>query len=571
MAYADYVTPIQDDDHAQSLLEMLGLAPQQMVQPPQDQQATSPSQGTNQAEATDVAPTPSSGLTNTVSAPTAPSPKAAPVSTPYDDRLKQDQAKLDALKAQGAGVSNKHGILGGLLKGLDIAGSILMPNAMAAIPGTRLNFAHNVNAAQNQVAQDTAGQNSSLDQQYKSAEIQEKLNPPQKDGNAELQTFNDLQQQTNPATGKPYTAAEAFQKVNEIREQAKPQPVKPGDEPLKDRVPQLNQLLTQRYQVLHPGQPLPAASMLSGDATAKDYDRIDKALEATERATGTKAQQDSLSEMRRQTMALKNQKATTEESAIETAAQSLANGDLTRLKDIASMRGDQRLLIYNRAKQLNPKFNTAEVDRKVKMADSFSNGKDGQQLQSFGTFLEHAGEAHDIVEDMRKSQSTIPVLNKPLNWYKQNLSGDPNYQRFITSLEPVRKEFEGFLLGGHALYAEDRKAAETILSDNSSPAQIQSALKQMGHTVKARYNEMNNRYKGTMKQDLPPETLSDEAKAGASKIGLNLGGSNGSGAQPYTGHVVTRDQVQAVANSHFGGDYEKAKQDFISKGGQVNE
>jgi hypothetical protein len=49
------------------------------------------------------------------------------------------------------------------------------------------------------------------------------------------------------------------------------------------------------------------------------------------------------------------------------------------------------------------------------------------------------------------------------------------------------------------------------------------------------------------------------------------GGGQNNATKPYVGHVVTRDQVQAVANKNFGGDYNKAKQDFISKGGQVNE
>jgi hypothetical protein len=214
------------------------------------------------------------------------------------------------------------------------------------------------------------------------------------------------------------------------------------------------------------------------------------------------------------------------EQAIEAAAQSIASGDLTRLKDISSMRGQDRLLIYNRVKQLNPSFNTSEVDRKIKMLDDFTNGKDGQNLQSFGTFLEHAGEASDVVNQYRASSS--PLINKPLNWFKKNASGDPNYIQFVTSLEPVRKEFEGFLLGGKALYGDDRKAAETILSDDSSPAQIQAALKQMGHTVKARYNEANYRYKRVMGTDLQ-DAVSPEALEGAKKIGVEMGGAKPSG------------------------------------------
>jgi hypothetical protein len=79
-------------------------------------------------------------------------------------------------------------------------------------------------------------------------------------------------------------------------------PTKPpveGEMPLGgQRIDQYNKTLTDRYQVLNPGKPLPEQYQLPANATQKDYDRVDKALEATERAQGTKAQQDTLNEMR---------------------------------------------------------------------------------------------------------------------------------------------------------------------------------------------------------------------------------------------------------------------------------
>lgn len=207
--------------------------------------------------------------------------------------------------------------------------------------------------------------------------------------------------------------------------------------------------------------------------------------------------------------------------AMETVAQSLAKGDLTRMRDVTSYRGDQRSRLYARVLELNPNFSQAQMDRKIKMEDSVTNGKDGQQIQSFGTFLEHAGEASDVINGIYQSAS--PAVNKPLNYWRKNLSGSPEYQQLITALEPVRKEFEGFLLGGRALYGDDRQKAETILSDNSSPAQIMSALKQMGKTAKDRFNEINHRYQRVMAKDIA-DPFSPEAIDGAAKIGLTLGG-----------------------------------------------
>ncbi len=213
--------------------------------------------------------------------------------------------------------------------------------------------------------------------------------------------------------------------------------------------------------------------------------------------------------------------------AIERVAQGIAGGDTTQLNKIASLRGDQRLLLYDRIKQLNPKFDIAGIDRKIKMEDYYANGQGAKNLQSFGTFLEHGGTSADAAAAI--NQSNPKLLNKPINWWKTNMSGDPAFVAFQTSLEPVRKEFEGFLLGGRALYGDDRKQAEIILNDASSLGQVQAALKAMGHTAQARMNEENFRYKKVSGHDLV-DPFSPEAIEGGRKIGVTLGG--GQQAQP---------------------------------------
>ncbi len=76
-----------------------------------------------------------------------------------------------------------------------------------------------------------------------------------------------------------------------------------GERPLQN-TDNLNKALESRFQVLNPGKPLPEQFKIPPNSTQKDYDRVDKALEGLERAAGTKAQQDQIAEMRRQTMAI---------------------------------------------------------------------------------------------------------------------------------------------------------------------------------------------------------------------------------------------------------------------------
>jgi len=216
---------------------------------------------------------------------------------------------------------------------------------------------------------------------------------------------------------------------------------------------------------------------------------------------------------------------------IESAAKSLAAGDLTALSDITSMRSDMRTKVYARAKELNPNFNTGDIKIKMGTQDEFTKGKAGDQIQSFNTFLGHAGEAATASAAYRRASS--PLLNKPLNWIEKNAANDSDYQTFITALQPVRDEYMTFLQNNHALTESDKKAGETIVSNESTPAQIEGALKQMSKTAFIRLDSLNARYKRVMHTDFP-DLLSDDAKESANILGL------GNYAQKYqTGGSVT--------------------------------
>lgn len=80
-----------------------------------------------------------------------------------------------------------------------------------------------------------------------------------------------------------------------------------GEMPIKN-AGQMNKILEARFQVLHPDVPLPDQFTLQPNATQKDYDRIDKGLAGVETATGTSEQQKQTNELRKQTLALSQNK-----------------------------------------------------------------------------------------------------------------------------------------------------------------------------------------------------------------------------------------------------------------------
>jgi hypothetical protein len=72
-------------------------------------------------------------------------------------------------------------------------------------------------------------------------------------------------------------------------------------------IDQLNAGLAQRYQILNPVKQLPTSFTLPPNATKADFDRIDKLMQQTENAQGTKALRDQSAAMRDQTLQIAKQ------------------------------------------------------------------------------------------------------------------------------------------------------------------------------------------------------------------------------------------------------------------------
>lgn len=249
-----------------------------------------------------------------------------------------------------------------------------------------------------------------------------------------------------------------------------------------------------------------------------------------------------------------------DESDEDVAARALANGDPTSLKDIASLRGDQRLRIFAKAKALNPSFNTEQAKLKANTLEQYTTGKVADQIGSFNAFLGHAADASDVTNQFRTS--SVPLVNTPVNKIRKSF-GDATYSQFATALEPVRKEFQTFLEGGHALTESDKRAGDVILSDSSSPAQIQAALKQMGNTAFIRLNTLNDRYKRVIGEDYP-DLLDDDSITAAGKLGMGdkaaryrsggrvTGAVNQTPRQTASPNGTPNAAVQALINKHGG-------------------
>jgi hypothetical protein len=214
-----------------------------------------------------------------------------------------------------------------------------------------------------------------------------------------------------------------------------------------------------------------------------------------------------------------------EDKDLATAAKNIVSGNLAQIRDLVSFRGDQKTRVYNmisdeaKAQGKDPKdYSPAKLEAKTKVLNDFSDGKAADSIVSFNTFLGHANDALSATGAMR-GQTGSPLINRPLNWIRKNAANDTNFQAFQTALVPVRKEYMSFLNNNRAEHEGDIKVMETVLNDDSTPAQIESALKKLGESGDIRLAELGRKYSNTMGDEYP-SLLAPESKQALQRMGV---------------------------------------------------
>ncbi|MFL6314726.1 MAG: hypothetical protein ACJ71W_21685 [Terriglobales bacterium] len=178
---------------------------------------------------------------------------------------------------------------------------------------------------------------------------------------------------------------------------------------------------------------------------------------------------------------------------------------------------------------------------RLKTSQAFTpDGKMGQQVISLNTFTGHVGDASDLVNTLRNSNS--PLINKPMNDVAKAMGND-KIAPFQTALEAAKKEYLNFLNAGHVESKQDQELADKLVDANQSPAQIQATLKQMAKTVLIRANSINGSYKTVMHKDYT-DMLNPDSIQVLNTLGFGAQASrfNG-GAQPQPQTQQTQQQT----------------------------
>jgi hypothetical protein len=239
--------------------------------------------------------------------------------------------------------------------------------------------------------------------------------------------------------------------VAQVMGAAKPK-LAEADQPLTN-VQNLTKDLQDRYDVLHPGEQLPAEYALPQNATQKDYDRIDKALEAQERAEGTKEQQE-------QTKLLRQQAETDREATRAMQQNKLSAADR---KEIYT--------IYQPSMQSAERFNI--------MAQNYEDAVANHDQQAMLSLLaNHLGMTMGLQKGARLTKDIINEAKTSRPWL-QGMITHFDKDGYLSGVTLTKEQMKQMVDLGASRYREDtvnaRNAAQYMGANDDGPARTPNA------------------------------------------------------------------------------------------------
>jgi hypothetical protein len=319
-----------------------------------------------------------------------------------------------------------------------------------------------------------------------------------------------------------------------------------GDEknpPLGEKVSQLNQRLTDRYQVLNPGKPLPKPYTLPDDATQKDYDEISKDMEHVENAEGTKEQRNIANSMRQEAMNLQAGTATPTGDRTKRGDDYLSSipDDAPVVRQILEGRSPSPsgtmarspywVRINQEVAQADPQFNTQRYD----LTKSLTTGKGSQEINAVNVALGHVGVLNDAIDAL--NNGNVKVLNSIANRYGVEVGKTP-VTTFNTIVHRLGPELtKAYLASGGSV--GERGTNEEDFNANLGAAQLKTNAAETVKLLRSKIGSYENQWnvnKGAGMTSFENRFLMPDAK----KVLNQLAPENG---QPST--------VSGITNMHI--------------------
>lgn len=161
---------------------------------------------------------------------------------------------------------------------------------------------------------------------------------------------------------------------------------------------------------------------------------------------------------------------------------------------IASLRNNQRGTLFAIAKKYDPSFDMINYNIRLGAKKDFTTGEAARNVRSLGTISHHLSFLNQLYPAMQNGN--YPLVNKLVNMWNVQ-TGHPEVTDFRVAEMMARNEL-GRLMNGIQATEVENKLAQTIMNQDSSPAQISDAIKTMGQLVQGRFDALKDQYDSAM-------------------------------------------------------------------------
>lgn len=222
------------------------------------------------------------------------------------------------------------------------------------------------------------------------------------------------------------------------------------------------------------------------------------------------------------------------QGGLDTIAKQLVEGRLP-ISALGRYPADQKTAIYNKAQELDPKWDFSVAPARQKMREQFASKSGyGGNIASLNTAIHHLDKAWDSVEAL--ANGGVPLWNAIKNKGLENV-GDPKVTKAKSNIIAITDEL-ATVFKGTAGTDQQINHWKEALKTSQSPEQFRENFKELLGLMSGRLDALNGTWESTMGSPRDIPILDKKAKATLEKRGLlnefqdKVAGEGAAGAAP---------------------------------------
>lgn len=168
--------------------------------------------------------------------------------------------------------------------------------------------------------------------------------------------------------------------------------------------------------------------------------------------------------------------------------------------------------------QAYPGFQASQYPVMMATRKSYTSGKDFQETQALNTVSGHMLKLSEAAQNL--PNTTVPILNKGMNWFADTFTGSPELTKFRNALVTTSNELAKAYHGGHVSDAS-YSAFQKGINEAQTPAEMKAAIGEISGLLKSKIEAKESGYRSSMGDaPLPSEfkATNDEARHAFEKI-----------------------------------------------------